>query len=134
MSDMAASLRQRVNGDLLLAMKAKDPIAISALRSLLAALDNATAVPASAVTAPVFGHNGDVPRKVLSDTDCQNIISAEVGARSVAVEEYSRLGREDDAARLRAEQAVVERYVNNSEHAQQVVAADRGEDAGPAER
>lgn len=45
MSDMAGSLRRQLKGDLLLAMKAKDIIAISALRSVLSALDNASAVP-----------------------------------------------------------------------------------------
>ena len=114
MSDVAASLRRQLNGDLLLAMKAKDIIAISALRSVLSALDNASAVPASTVAAPVFGRNGDVPRRDLSDTDCQSIISAEVSARARAVEEYTRLGRDDVAARLRAEQAVIERYVRSS--------------------
>lgn len=107
---MAASLRQRINGDLLLAMKAKDSIAISALRSLLSALDNATAVPVDTVAAPVFGRNGDVPRKTLSEADCENIIIAEIGARSVAAEEYERLGRDDAAAHVRAERAVLERY------------------------
>jgi uncharacterized protein YqeY len=110
MSDMAKSLRQQINGDLILAMKAKETIAISALRSVLSALDNASAVPASTVAAPVFGRSGDVPRRDLSDTDCQSIISAEVRARSLAAEEYARLGRDDVAARLRAEQAVIERY------------------------
>jgi hypothetical protein len=114
MSDMAGSLRRRLNVDLRLAMKAKDTIAISALRSVLSALDNASAVPASTVAAPVFGRNGDVPRRDLSDTDCQSIINAEVSARAVAAEEYARLGRDDAAARLRAEQAVVERYVRSS--------------------
>jgi uncharacterized protein YqeY len=107
---MAGALRQQLNGDLILAMKAKDTIAICALRSVLSALDNASAVPASTVAAPVFGRNGDVPRRDLSDIDCQSIISAEVRARALAAEEYTRLGREDAAARLRAEQAVIERY------------------------
>ena len=114
MSDMGASLRRQLNGDLLLAMKAKDIIAISALRSVLSALDNASAVLASTVAAPVFGRNGDVPRRDLADTDCQSIISAEVSARALAAEEYARLGRDDVAARLRAEQAVIERYVRSS--------------------
>ena len=113
MSDMANSLRRQLSGDLLLAMKAKDTIAISALRSVLSALDNASAVPASTVAAPVFGRNSDVPRRDLSDTDCQNIISAEVSARAMAAEEYARFGRDDAAARLRAEQAVVERYIRS---------------------
>ncbi|MBC7982584.1 MAG: GatB/YqeY domain-containing protein [Candidatus Obscuribacterales bacterium] len=131
---MAGSLRRQLNGDLLLAMKAKDTVAISALRSVLSALDNASAVPISTVSAPVFGLSGDVPRKDLSETDCQQIISTEVSARSDAVEEYTRLGRGDEAARLCAERAVIERYVRTSEHTQQSVAADRGEDAAPAER
>lgn len=114
MSDMAGSLRRQLNADLLLAMKAKDIIAISALRSVLSALDNASAVPASTVAAPAFGHNGDVPRRDLSDTDCQSIINAEVSTRALAAEQYARLGRDDAAARLRAEKAVIERYVRSS--------------------
>lgn len=134
MKDMAGSLRRQLNGDLLLAMKAKDTVAVSALRSVLSALDNASAVPISTVAAPVFGLSGDVPRKDLSETDCQQIISTEVSARSDSAEEYMRLGRGNEAARLRAEQAVIQRYVTSSEQAQQSVAADRGEDAAPAER
>lgn len=134
MKDMAGLLRQQLNADLLLAMKARDTVAISALRSVLSGLDNASAVPASTVPAPVFGRNGDVPRRDLSDIDCQNVIGAEVNARSLAAEEYARFGRDDAAARLRAEQAVIERYVRTSERAQQAVAVDRGEDAAPAER
>ena len=113
MSDMAGSLRRQLNTDLLLAMKAKDTIAVSTLRSVLSALDNASAVPASTVAAPVFGRNGDVPRRDISDTDCQRIISAEVSARALAAKEYTRLGRDDVATRLRAEQAIIERYTSS---------------------
>jgi len=114
MSDIAGSLRRQLNGDLLLAMKAKDLVVISALRSVLSALDNASAVPISTAAAPVYGRNGDVPRRDLSDSDCQSIISAEVSARALAAEEYVRLGRDDVAARLRAEQAVIERYIRRT--------------------
>jgi uncharacterized protein len=64
--------------------------------------------------APVYGRNGDVPRRDLSDSDCQSIISAEASARALAAEEYVRLGRDDIAARLRAEQAVIERYIRRT--------------------
>lgn len=130
MKDVTGSLRRQLNAGLLLAMKAKDTVAVSTLRSVMSALDNASAVPASTVAAPVFGRNGDVPRRDLSDSDCQSVVSA----RSAAAEEYTRLGRDDAAARLRADQAVVERYVTTSGHAQQSVATGRGEDAAPAER
>lgn len=110
MSDMAEPLRRQLSADLRAAMKAKDTIAVAALRSVLSALDNASAVPMENVAASAFGRNDDVPRRDLSDTDCQNIIRAEISARAVAAEEYVRLGRDDEAARLRAEQAIVERY------------------------
>ena len=47
MSDAAEPLRRKLQQDLLLAMKAKDLIGISALRSVMSALDNASAVPVS---------------------------------------------------------------------------------------
>jgi uncharacterized protein YqeY len=111
MGDIAGSLRRAIHADLLGAMKAQDSIATAALRSVLSALDNASAVPISSVPGPVLGRSGDVPRKELTETDCRNIISAEARARSVAAEEYVRLGRSDAVARLRAEQAIIERYV-----------------------
>jgi uncharacterized protein YqeY len=77
-------------------------------------LDDASAVPASTVPSPVFGRNGDVPRRELSDTDCRSIIEAEATARAEAAQEYARLGRDDVAARLRAERAVIERYVRSN--------------------
>jgi uncharacterized protein YqeY len=115
MTDMAAPLRRQLNGDLLLAMKAKDAVAVSALRCVLSALDNASAVPASTVPSPVFGRNGDVPRRELSNADCRRIIEAEASARAEAAQEYARLGRHDVAARLRAEHAVIERYVRSTQ-------------------
>ena len=131
MNDAAGSLRRQLNGDLLLAMKARNVIAVSALRSVLSALDNASAVPSSTVATPVFGRNGDVPRRDLSEKDCQNIINAEIRIRAAAADEYARLGKGDVATRLRAEQAVVERYTSTTEHAQQSVEPDRREDAAP---
>jgi uncharacterized protein YqeY len=115
MSDEAAPLRRQLKEDLLVAMKAKDAVAVSALRSVLSALDNASAVPASTVPSPVFGRNGDVPRKDLSDADCRSIIAAEASDRAEAAQEYARLGRDGVAARLRAEQAVIERYVRSNQ-------------------
>jgi hypothetical protein len=67
MSDMAEPLRRRLSGDLLLAMKVQDSIAISALRSVMSALDNASAVPASTVASLVLVVT-DVPRRDLSDS------------------------------------------------------------------
>ena len=111
MIDAAASLRSQLSDDLLAAMKSRDSVATSALRALLGALDNASAVPANATHVPVFGRSGDVPRRVLSVDECANVLRAEAAGHAVAAAEYERLGRHADAARLRAELAVFERYL-----------------------
>jgi uncharacterized protein YqeY len=111
MNDAAELIRARLGGDLLHAMKSRDSIATSTLRSLLAALDNASAVPVSTPLVPVFGRSGDVARRILSAADCEGILETEARTRRVAATEYERLGRHDEAARLRAELAVIERYV-----------------------
>lgn len=111
MTDMAAALRRQLKGDLLTAMKSRDTVATSALRSVLSALDNASAVPIDTVSAPVLGRSGDVQRRDLSEAECRTIIANEAQARAAAAEEYASLGRDDMAAQLRAEQSVIERYV-----------------------
>ncbi len=114
MSDAAEPLRRKLQQDLLLAMKAKDLVAVSALRSVMSALDNASAVPVSTGPILFIPRNVEVPRKDLSEADCRSILDAEVGARMRSAAEYARLGRDDVAARMRAEQAVIERYVEIS--------------------
>jgi uncharacterized protein YqeY len=111
MSDAAELMRARLRRDLLAAMKSRDSIATATLRCLIAALDNASAVPMSVLHVPVLGRSGDVPRKILSATECEGILDREAHTRCVAATEYERLGRHEEAARLRAEFAVIERYV-----------------------
>lgn len=114
MGDAAEPLRRKLQQDLLLAMKAKDLIAVSALRSVMSALDNASAVAVSTGPILFIPRNVEVPRKNLSAADCRSILDAEIGARARSAAEYARLGRDDVAARMRAEQAVIERYVGSS--------------------
>jgi len=110
-----ASIRARLKRDLLNSMKSKDTVSISVLRSLLAALDNASAIPIDSTHVPVFGRSGDVPRKVLSAVDCEGILTEELRSRLAATAEYVRLGRDTEAVRLRAEIAVIERYVSRTQ-------------------
>lgn len=112
MSDAASAIRDRLNGDLVSAMKSRDSIEIAALRSLMSALDNASAVPTDKSNTSNFGRVDDVPRKTLSVEECENVLAGEARNRSTAAEEYERLGRHREAARLRAELAVIERYAN----------------------
>lgn len=105
------ALRARLDADLLFARKARDAVVTAALRSLLAELDNASAVPIETAPGAVYGHSADVPRKELSIEDCKRIFEREARSRLDASAEYERLGRLEDAARLRAESAVIDRYI-----------------------
>ena len=134
MKDMNTPLRRQLSGDLLLAMKAKDSVAISALRSVLSALDNASAVPASTVPVPVFGLNGDVPRRELSDMDCQEIIGAEIGAWSLAAETHERLGNGREAALLRGQKAALGQCMGTGERTPRALSTDRDGNAAAGER
>jgi uncharacterized protein len=106
------TLRKRLTAALPTAMKARDAAAVSALRSALAAIDNAAAVePAeeSGHGLPAIGLGvTEVPRRDQDHAEIERIVRAEITDRTAAAAEYDGLGRTDRADRLRAEaQALV---------------------------
>jgi hypothetical protein len=113
-------MRDTLRADLTTAIKARDRIAIAALRSAMSAIDNAEAVPVLSEPAAGSEHvagavaglgAAEAERRQLTDDDVRSIIETELGERSVAATEYERLDRTDDAERLRAEAAVLSRYL-----------------------
>jgi uncharacterized protein YqeY len=106
------SIRERVKADLKQAIEAREKATMTILRTMLGALDNAEAVTLDALPHPVVGWNNDVPRKVLSEEDFLQVLRNEAAGRRSAIATYERLGRAEEAARLRAELAVFARYVN----------------------
>jgi uncharacterized protein len=100
-------------------MKARDTVAVAALRSALAAIDNAEAVDAPApipaatsgsvhVAASITGVGAaEVQRRELSTAQVEALIRAEVANRLAAAGEYQRLGHPEHAQRLRREAAVL---------------------------
>lgn len=98
-------------------MKSRDVVATSAIRSALGAIDNARSVgvtdrdvPAGSgrIAGSVEGLGaGDVPRREMDDEQIIEIVLVEVSDRERAAEEYSALGRTDEAARLRSEGEVL---------------------------
>jgi uncharacterized protein YqeY len=105
-ADAVEPLRARLSAHLHTAMKARDKPAIDTLRCLLAVLDNA-----GAQDPKVFESSVEVPRKSLTQNELQGLMSAEIVSRCTAIIEYERRGRHQDAARLRAELALISRYV-----------------------
>jgi uncharacterized protein YqeY len=119
---VGARLRQALSE----ALKARDTIAVSALRSALGAIDNASAVPvtdgtggadgpigAARTSSPHFAGAaaglgaGETGRRALSEADARAIVRAEVAERETAAHEYERAGRVDRAGRLRREADVL---------------------------
>jgi len=135
---MATSFATRLRADLRDARKRRDDVAVSALRSALGALDNAGAVP-----APGGGHPGaggapgdrphhsehfsehfagavaglgatEVPRRVLDGEAERAVLRQEIAERLAAAEAIEAGGDAVRSARLRAEAAVIGRYLAGS--------------------
>jgi hypothetical protein len=114
-------MRTALRRDLTAAIKAKDRVAITALRSALAAIENAEAPPIDAATPAAVGNDhlagallgvgaGEIDRHELTDTELSAIVEKEIHDRTVVAAEYENLGRDERAARLRAEADVLARY------------------------
>jgi len=117
--DDAASLRRRLREALPAALKARDRAAVAALRSALAAIENASAVDAGSAPglaieeSPVGAGATEVERRQLTDSDVREILLAEIGDRLGAAETYEGAGRHDRAERLRAEADLLVAYLQS---------------------
>jgi uncharacterized protein len=117
MTGDGGTLRGRLRGALPAAMKARDAAAVAALRSALAAIDNAEAVepgpsPAAAGHADLAGTvaglgAAEVERRHLQEAEVERIVQAEVADRRAAADAYERAGQAERAGRLRAEADVL---------------------------
>lgn len=112
-------LRAALAGALTPAMRARDRVVVSALRSALAALANAEAQPvdhlppAGALEGARIGAGAaDAPRRELSEEDVRRIVGVEVTERERAADELAGHGRTEDADRLRAEAEVLQGFLD----------------------
>lgn len=111
-------MRQRLRRDLREAMKRRETTAVRAIRSLLAAIDNAEAAPLEETTvsgahiarATLGAGSGDRPRRELTSADLARVLGAELSERDGARQEYRRAGREGEAAELDREIEILSRY------------------------
>ncbi len=115
-----APLRDRLRAALRPAMLARDKVATSVIRSALAAIDNAEAVPAeerstSTSEGPIAGARlglgaGETQRRELTEQDVLAILEVEIAGRLTAATEVERAGRPDHGERLRAEAVVLSSF------------------------
>ena len=102
---------ERMRADLRTAMKARDTATIAALRTLIAAIDNAQAVPLDEAAAPSVGKTNDVSRRVLSEKEVHAILRQRSrGAPRRLLSSTSVLVAAAEAAPLRIEIEIIETY------------------------
>ncbi|MFD4524030.1 hypothetical protein ACFWP7_08900 [Streptomyces sp. NPDC058470] len=101
-------------------MRARDKAAVSALRATLAALDNAEAVPVGEAElrglaleqSPVGVGTTEAARRELSESDVVAVVRAEAAERLEVSAQLTAPAHADHAARLRAEAAVLHRFLD----------------------
>lgn len=110
----ADDVRARLRTALRTAMKAREKGTVAAIRSALAAIDNAEAVDAAAAGLQQTGHSriagtvgglgaGEVARARLTEARMREIVAGEVAERRAAADEYDGHGQDERAAGLRSE-------------------------------
>jgi uncharacterized protein YqeY len=114
----APLLKKRLRDDLKVAIRARSTDEVRLLRTLIAALDNAEAVP-TATDGPAtpragtraFGDpSGEVARREIDEASLDALLADEAGARLAAAGDYDRHGQGAEAARLRKEAELIARY------------------------
>jgi uncharacterized protein YqeY len=106
-------------------MKARDTAAVSALRSGLAAIDNAEAVDAGQAPPPAVTHPdvagtvaglraAEVQRRGLTEARMEEIVRAETVERRRAAADYERAGQPEHADRLRREADVLTAHLGGA--------------------
>ena len=106
-----STVRERLRAALPVALAQRDTVLVTALRTTLAALDNAEAVPArepdpgslAIEGTPVGVGIREAPRRALSDADVERLVRAEIDERRVAARVYEQADRPEQARRLHHE-------------------------------
>lgn len=104
-----------LKNDLRDAMRARNAAEITTLRGLIAAVDNAQAVPVGdrheTYLFHAFGDGAvEVPRKAMGRAELLRLVETEIRSRSDAADDYRRLGRDDKARDLSQEVEILSRY------------------------
>jgi uncharacterized protein len=116
--NVARQLQERVRADLKLAMAQRRAVEVRALRTLLAAIDDAQAVPVNPeqdkYIVRSFGDPGvEVPRLNLGRDALQNLLLREQKERVDLATEMAARGQSELSAALDEEAALFARYLES---------------------
>jgi hypothetical protein len=108
--DAGAGMKMRLRSDLRTAMKERRGFEVSLIRALVAAIDNAEALPLEAVQER--GGSSEARRLLLDGQRLRGVLQAEIGEREDAARRFEDLGHMERAELLRAEAHAVRRYLD----------------------
>jgi uncharacterized protein YqeY len=108
----ATLLKDRLRADLKTAMRERNTGEVAVIRTLIAAIDNAEAVPVDGLEERLRQREdiGEVARREMDAAALDAVLAREIESRLAAADDYERHGRGDDAARLREEAELIARY------------------------
>ena len=119
--DQPPDVRERMSAALTRAMKARDRVAVSALRSTLGTLANAEAVGVGTTVAGVGSKDvagsssgvgsSEAVRRTLAGRETAELVLAEAVEREDAAVGYDAAGQSSRAERLRAEATVIRSFL-----------------------
>ena len=97
-----------LQSDLTSALKARDSVKVSVIRSLLSSIANAEAVPLSTITNAVGVYAGDAARRSVETEEVKRLLEEEIAERIGAASAYT-----DSAAieRMQREAGLIREYV-----------------------
>ena len=122
-ADDAQAFRAALRRGLTAALKARDADALAALRTAIAAIDNAEAVPAPAANVPpaTSAHiagassglgSAEAARQKLSASELRDILRDQVAEQTREADRYDALGQPDAAQRLRRQARTLAAYLD----------------------
>ena len=122
-ADAAQAFRAALRHGLVTALKARDTDALAALRTTIAAIDNAEAVPVPvpdtsrpATSVHIAGSrsgpgSAEAARRQLSASELRDILRAQITEHTREADRYDALGRADAAERLRRQARTLTAYL-----------------------
>lgn len=122
-ADAAQALRAALRHGLVTALKARDTDALAALRTTIAAIDNAEAVPVPvpdtsrpATSVHIAGSRSgpgstEAARRQLSASELRDILAGQITEHTREADRYDALGRADAAERLRRQARTLTAYL-----------------------
>ncbi len=123
-ADDAQALRAALRAGLVTALKARDTDAVTALRTAIAAIDNAQAVPApapapapAAASAHIAGARSgagstEAARRQLGSGELRDILHGQVTEHAREADRYAVLGQAEAAERLRRQARTLASYLH----------------------